>query len=315
MIISGINKNIFLDHNKNIILHGESGTGKSCLAQAIAITSRTPCLFLNAWSLSTGDAKLDEHNLNKIFEYTKSIEKEHGKCIVILDGLEALIKQHVGNDAPENNIFKRFWQELDNRNNSRVMFISTMNSTEGLPEQIVSRTSMVNIPLPTEKGRHEVLSYHLKAEKDNYNLTYPSWIECTFLARQTKGFSHIELENVVLRATRPFIILDDNKTVTNIHFDNAIKEIKNNKRRRLKTKLGTWIHAGKAQLFTRKSIGLTLVAAGIFYTYKGIEIQRENIALQKAAMDQRNRIANRAAKLAFLEHQRRFNWYPEEKPF
>jgi len=44
--ISDIEQGLFFEGQKNMILHGKSGTGKSCLAQAIAIKLKLHVYFL-----------------------------------------------------------------------------------------------------------------------------------------------------------------------------------------------------------------------------------------------------------------------------
>lgn len=244
-VISGIEQNIFDDNEKNIIMHGPSGTSKSCLAQAIAIKTKTPCIIFNAGSISTQYMNSGVQNLNKIFEYARRIEKEYSKCIVILDEIEALTKKHVNKDSHENNVLISFWQEIDNLHNSNIMVIGTMNNTQDLPVQVTNRTSMIMVPLPKLKHREAILSHHLEAKVKKHNLTYPTLITPLNIAYLTKGFSHRDLQNTVTRATKPAILNSKNKTVSPYNFATVIREIRKDPKRKEERNIGTWKHSFK----------------------------------------------------------------------
>ncbi|MBP7854493.1 AAA family ATPase, partial [Candidatus Babeliales bacterium] len=50
-IVIDIEQRVLFKNKKNIIFYGPSGTGKSVLAQAIAIKCKIPCLFFNAGTI------------------------------------------------------------------------------------------------------------------------------------------------------------------------------------------------------------------------------------------------------------------------
>ncbi len=292
--ISGIKQNLFWnDNEKNIILHGMPGTGKTSIAQAIAIECQIPCLFFNTGSISTVYANSGVQNLDKIFEHAKGLEKNLKQpCFVILDELEALTRKHRNENSNESNILISFWQELDRLKNSKVAFIGTMNSIEDLPAQITSRTSMIKIPLPEEKHRDAIASYYLKAKKDKHKILYPGSITGAYLAQQTKGFSHRDLQNVVARATTAAMLapaeLDkNNKTVDGKFFIAAIKEIKADPARKLEREIGTWKHTFKTHFRDPKiSVALVGLAATMCYFYN-------NTVYQEKSMNQTQKNADR----------------------
>ncbi len=281
--ISSIEQGVFCDNEKNIILHGISGTGKSCLAQAIAIKSQTPCLYFNAGGISTQYMNSGVQNLNRIFQYAEMLQKVLGKpCIIIFDGLEALTTKHADKNNHENNILASFWQELDQHSNSKVVVIGIMNGTEGLPVQIINRTSMIEVPLPKLEHREAILFYYLKAKKDKYKLLYPESISAIAknIALQTEGFSNRDLQNLVTRVTKPVILepaLPDriNKVIMSDFFDDAIEQIKNDPKWKVERQIGTWKDTFKTYCPNMSTFVYIISAALLVISYKTLSVETE----------------------------------------
>jgi AAA+ superfamily predicted ATPase len=266
-IIVGIEQSLFFENEKNIIFHGPSGTGKSVLAQAIAIRCKVPCLFFNVGTISTMYMNSGVQNLNKIFKYAQELEKSLGQpCIVIFDELESLTKKHASANNHEGNILISFWQELDRLCNSKVIVIGTMNSIEDVPDQIINRTSMIEIPLPTQKQRKVILSYYLKKIQKQYKLIYPQGLTADSLSRQTQGFSNRDLQNLVIIATKSVILasitLDgSHKMVTNDDFSSAIQKIKQSFIEKWKRTFKRYLYDPKIAISV---VGLVLTALNIY---------------------------------------------------
>lgn len=236
-IIFDIKENLFRDNEKNIVLHGAFGTSKSSIAQAIAIKNQIPCLFFNTEEILTVNSGVQ--NLNRIFEYAKNVERTlNGQpCIIIFDDLEALTKQHIGQNNYENNNFVRFWKQLDKLKNNKIFVIGTINRTEDFPIEIRAKASMIEVPLPNLKHREAILDYYLKAERYRYKFTYPEWVSPDWMALQTEGFSHRDMQNVVMRSTKQ---ARSNKN-NDFEFSTVIEQMKNEPQRKIRT----WKHAFK----------------------------------------------------------------------
>lgn len=319
MAIERMKQNRFRDNERNIILYGLSGTGKSCIAQAMAIKSNIACLFFNVGTISTEYMNSGVQNLNNIFEYAKNLKKP---CVVIFDELESLTKKHVDKNNHENNILISFWQELDKLKNSEVAFIGTMNSVEDLPVQITNRTSMIKIPLPKMKDKDAILSYHIKSEAKKYGITYPDWINKRYLDEQTqkdssvntdkkknyfnfdwmngaylvygtRGFCHRDLQNVVIRATAPAVSGRNNGIVESKLFTNAIIQIRKDPKRKLEKEIGTWRQTFKKTFNSPKAIPIVFGITGLCVSYNIFMNQKIGLALQKEGLVQSKEIADK----------------------
>lgn len=295
-VVSDIEQSVFCVNKKNAMLHGKSGTGKSCLAQAIAIKTQTPCLFFNAGGISTEYANSGVQNLDRIFQYAKELEKKLGKpCIIIFDELEALTRKHVNKNNSENTILMNFWQQLDDLAHSKVVVIGTMNGIDDIPVQITNRASMIEIPLPSLEQRNAIVSYYLTTKKDKSQLIYPESISgiAAYIARQTEGFSNRDLQNLVEQVTKPVIkapIRADNssKVVMANYFDSIIKQIKKDPKKKLEREIGTWKHTFKTSIRDPRALGVAGLVGMLWFGYnqtKGLDYQDKGLKQAKEISD------------------------------
>lgn len=289
-ILARFKKNMFSQTEKNIILHGISGTGKSATAQAISIKCKVPCLFFDAGSLSNTYMNSGIDNLNKIVEHAKKLEKKYGKpCIIIIDELEALTGKHVDPNNHEKNILRTFWQRLDKLSNSRVVVIGTMNRIGDVPAQLTQRTSMIEIFLPNQEQKEAILSHHLKQMQEMYNLAFAQEVTPAYLARQAKGFSNRDLKKLVERATDSVMLSSDvwdesNRKVMKSDFDSAIKQIKKTPARKLEQAVGTWRHTFKTNIrdpkFFFPAVGVIMALVFACNQIRSLNFQRLNFEFQ-----------------------------------
>jgi SpoVK/Ycf46/Vps4 family AAA+-type ATPase len=284
-LVSDIQKNIFCSNKKNALLHGAPGTGKSLLAQAVAIKTKTPCLFFNAGEISTQYMNSGVQNFAKIFKYAKELEKRLGKpCVIIFDELESLTRKHTAKDNHENNVLISFWQGLDKLAGSGVVVIGTMNGTDDLPPQMIDRTSMIEVPLPDTKQRDAILSYYFKAIQNKHGIGYSEYVTPAILAAQTKGFSNRDLQNLMEQATKQVIKAPavetwdpkigcyacGNKVVMGYEFTSVIREIKKEHRTKL---LGNFKKHLKSPT-TFKVAGLGIASVGVLTAIESVKIAR-----------------------------------------
>ncbi len=233
-LVSNIEQNVF-SRNTNFF-YGVSGTGKTSLAQAVAIKTQTPCLFFNAGELLAEHMKSGGQNLEKIFEYAQRLKERSGKpCVIIFDKLEILTKREAGKKDQENNTLSDLLGRLDDLSNNEVILIGTMDEAEKLSDQIIGKTSAIELPLPNREQRESVFSYYLKKIQDKFGITCSECVTPAILAWQTNGYSHKDLQSLMQKAANPLItaraLSDENsKILTYAHYSKFIKQSKKKSR-------------------------------------------------------------------------------------
>lgn len=313
-ILSSIEQKIFIENTKNIILRGIFGTGKSTLAQAIAIKSQAPCLFFNVRSMLIEPMKSVVQNLNKIFEYAHKLEKTTGKpCVIIFDDLEALTKNVAGANNFENNNLLNFWQELDKFNNTNQVVIGTMNKIENLPIDITTATSIIKIPLPKLALKKAIFSYYVKETQDKYKLIYPEWFNADnhILVWKLRGFSPRDIKNLVSQVSSDAILAPaasgeshkkvmDESFASAVKFSHIVQQIKKDPQWKLEREKGTWKHTFKKGLHDPKTLTVSGLAMALYFGYqslvnqeRGFDIGERGLTNQEKGLDmQREGLTN-----------------------
>ncbi|HSW75787.1 MAG TPA: ATP-binding protein [Candidatus Saccharimonadales bacterium] len=291
-LVSNIGNGFCPRDQTNILLYGMRQTGKTSLAQAIAIKTQTPCLFFNAGEIS------DTENLKKIFEFAKNEEKNLCKpCIVIFDGLEALTRIDAAKNDHENNALIKFWERLNNFRNSGVVFIGIIDGTNDLPDEITKKNSMIEVPLPNQKHRETILSCYFNAKKDSDGITFDESITPAIIAQKTNGYSYRELKDLVDKITSSMITAQNlsdgsNKTLTNKKYCTLIKQIEKNSKPKLLSTFKTFFRSPKNPL------GVGAIFLGLVGLVNQSRISEKGFALQKTSIDLTERGLNLTAENA-----------------
>lgn len=282
-ILARIKQNVLSDSEKNIILHGPLGAGKSTIAVGIAQKCEIPYFIYNVRNISMDYPKLGIQSLSEVFKLVLSFEKP---CIVILDELETLIKKNTVNDSSENDFLVNFWQELDKLNTSNVIFIGTMNSTQGLPVEIASRATTIQMSLPNQRQREETLEYHTNIEQKKHNLIMPiQGIDFRYISKKMKGFDYSEIKSVVEKTTTLTSINKNSKELFGPNFIQAAQSIKNNPQRKKCKEMGTWKHTIKKG--DVKGIAYPLLTvAGLYIGYN--QLNNSNIQTRNSNTQTQN---------------------------
>ncbi|MDR3551341.1 MAG: ATP-binding protein [Candidatus Babeliales bacterium] len=301
-VVARIKKGIFRDIEKDIVLFGVPGTGKSTIAKAIAKECNIPCLIFDAGKISTSYMNSGSMALKQIF----SVALEYGKpCIVVFDELESLTKKHTNANSPEGDILISLWQEIDRVNNSNVVVILNMNSKKDLPGQMTGRTTEVHVPLPTYAQRERAFSFHLSEQKERWNLSYEDDIEIMAdnLAQITHDFSQRDIKSLIIKATGNAVISGDSKLVVMQDFLAAITIIEKDSKRYEEREKETWLYDAKkyckdnALPLINTTVGIVgLIAGAVYY------IHRHGIDTARFAQTQSNFFAQ------MKQAQDNFNW-------
>lgn len=240
-----------LRHVKGLLLYGPPGTGKTLIARQIGkmLNVREPKI-VNGPEMLSKFVGASEENIRNLFKDAEVEYKQKGENsqlhIIIFDELDSVFKQRGGGKSDGtgvgDNVVNQLLSKMDGVDQLNNILIIGMTNRLDLIDTALLRPGrfeiQIEISLPEENGRYEILLIHTKKMKTN-NLLGDD-IDFRELAKSTKNFTGAELEGLVNSATS-FAInnftskesmgkIDEkniNKMkVTYSHFQLALNEIK-----------------------------------------------------------------------------------------
>lgn len=173
----------FSDFPKAYFLFGSAGTGKKTLAQAIATACKLPHILLDATLIASDYIKTDGKNLDTLFAEIAQLEQ---RCFVIIDGIEAFAQQPI--------ILAKIHAILG-QEESQILFIGIFKDASIVP--IIKKqfdTDPIEIPLPHEAQREELISYFIKSNKA---FTFND-VSAKLFAQKTENFSPQDLKTFII---------------------------------------------------------------------------------------------------------------------
>jgi len=212
---------------KGVLLYGPPGTGKTLLARAIA--ANMECSFLKVVSSAVVDKYVGESAriIREMFGYAR----DHAPCIIFMDEIDAIGGKRFGDGAATDREIQRTLMELLNQLDGfspleQVKVIMATNRPDVLDPALLRPGRLdrkVEIPLPGEQGRMEILKIHSK------NLPKKGAIDFDAICKLSEGFNGADLRNVcteagmlAIRAKREYVIEED--------FTKAVRKLQEDKK-------------------------------------------------------------------------------------
>lgn len=206
-------KQLGINHVRGMLLFGPPGCGKTLIARQIGkvLNAREPKIVNGPEILNKFVGGSEE----KIRELFADAEKEQGEMgdqsmlhIIILDEMDAICKTRGSSkdgtgvsDSVVNQLLSKI-DGVDSLNN--ILLIGMTNRKDMIDDALLRPGRLevhVEIGLPDEKGRIQVLNIHTKNMKE-HNRIQPDVIQrIPELAKLTKNFSGAEIEGLVKAAT------------------------------------------------------------------------------------------------------------------
>ncbi|XP_054163503.1 26S proteasome regulatory subunit 10B [Oppia nitens] len=217
---------------KGCLLYGPPGTGKTLLARAVA--SQLEANFLKVVSSAIVDKYIGESArlIREMFNYAR----DHQPCVIFMDEIDAIGGRRFSEGTSADREIQRTLMELLNQMDGfdslgQVKMIMATNRPDTLDPALLRPGRLdrkIEIPLPNEQGRLEVLKIHAQPIAKHGDIDWEA------VVKLSDGFNGADLRNVcteaglfAIRADRDYVIEED--------FMKAVRKIADNKK--LETKL------------------------------------------------------------------------------
>merc|ERR1712000_276590 len=199
---------------KGVLLYGPPATGKTLLARAVASSLETN--FLKVVSSAIVDKYIGESArlIREMFGYAK----EHEPCIIFMDEIDAIGGRRFSEGTSADREIQRTLMELLNQMDGfdelgKVKIVMATNRPDVLDPALLRPGRLdrkIEIPLPNEAARIDILKIHSKKLKTHGDIDYESVIKLA------DGFNGADLRNIctesgmfAIRATRNYVIEED----------------------------------------------------------------------------------------------------------
>ncbi|CUS11579.1 unnamed protein product [Tuber aestivum] len=218
---------------KGVLLYGPPGTGKTLLARAVASSLETN--FLKVVSSAIVDKYIGESArlIREMFGYAK----EHEPCIIFMDEIDAIGGRRFSEGTSADREIQRTLMELLNQLDGfdylgKTKIIMATNRPDTLDPALLRAGRLdrkIEIPLPNEVGRLEILKIHAASVAKEGEIDYESIVK---MSDQLNG---ADLRNVITEAGF-FAIRDDRDAITQDDMSKAVRKVAEAKK--LEGKLG-----------------------------------------------------------------------------
>lgn len=241
-------KKLGINHVKGLLLFGPPGTGKTLIARQIGkmLNGREPKVVNGPEVLSKFVGET-EKNVRDLFADAENDQKSRGDQsdlhIIIFDEIDAICKTRGSTrdgTGVHDSIVNQLLTKIDGVEALNNILLIGMTNRKDLLDEALLRPGrlevQIEIGLPDERGRVQILQIHSSKMKENSFLSADVNLE--ELAARTKNFSGAELEGLVKSAvsfalnrqvsindlTKP--LDEDNIKVTMDDFLKALQEVK-----------------------------------------------------------------------------------------
>ncbi|XP_052813380.1 vesicle-fusing ATPase-like isoform X2 [Mya arenaria] len=196
-----------MKHVKGILLFGPPGTGKTLMARQIGkmLNAREPKI-VNGPQILDKYVGESEANVRKLFADAEEEEKRCGVMsglhIIIFDEIDAICKARgsvTGNTGVHDTVVNQLLAKIDGVEQLNNILVIGMTNRKDMIDEALLRPGrlevQMEIGLPDENGRLQILNIHTKLMTDNDKLADD--VDLKELSSLTKNFSGAEIEGLV----------------------------------------------------------------------------------------------------------------------
>lgn len=222
------------DRLPGLMLYGPPGTGKTLLAKAVAKESGATVLEISGAQIYEKYVGEGEKMVRAVF----SLAKKLSPCIVFIDEADAIFgsRSNAGNRNTHREIINQFLREWDGMDMHNVFIMVASNRPFDLDDAVLRRLPRrLLVDLPVAKDRESILKIHLHDE------VLDDTVDLSRMAIDTPLYSGSDLKNLCVSAALACVReenelvesqkvdkdfkLPEKRTLSNRHFEKAVKEI------------------------------------------------------------------------------------------
>jgi len=199
---------------KGVLLYGPPGTGKTLLARALA--NNIEASYLKVVASAIVDKYIGESAriIREMFGYAR----DHQPCVIFMDEIDAIGGRRFSQGTSADREIQRTLMELLNQLDGfdtlgKVKMIMATNRPDTLDPALLRPGRLdrkIEIPLPSESSRLEILKIHAKEIAKHGDIDYEAIIKLA------DGFNGADLRNVcteagmfAIRADREYVLEQD----------------------------------------------------------------------------------------------------------
>lgn len=199
-------KKLGIQHVKGMLLYGPPGTGKTLIARQIGkmLNGKEPKV-VNGPEVLNKFVGQSEENIRKLFEDAEKDFAENGDSselhIIIFDEIDAICKQRGMSNSSAgvgDTVVNQLLSKIDGVNALNNILVIGMTNRKDMIDEALLRPGRlevhVEISLPDEHGRQQILKIHTAKMKENKMMAED--VSLDTLAAQTKNYSGAEIEGV-----------------------------------------------------------------------------------------------------------------------
>ncbi len=224
---------------RGILLVGPPGNGKTSIARAIAAECEASFFSATGSEFIEMYVGVGPKRIRELFEKARnSLAKEgYKKSIIFIDEIDAIggkrTNSNEGGSTEYRNTLTALLTEmdgLDQNKNKNIIVIAATNTAsflDGALKRPGRFDRIVEIPMPDKESREAILyHYTLYPKQRKHQLSTEDF---ALLAEKSHGLSAADLQSLVNEAAI-FALRDKASIITSIHFEQAVKKIRENKK-------------------------------------------------------------------------------------
>jgi vesicle-fusing ATPase len=211
-IFPGLVKQLGINHVRGMLLYGPPGCGKTLIARQIG-----KCLNAREPKIINGPEILDKYvgeSESKIRALFADAEKEQAEMgdesllhIIIFDEMDAVMKTRGtsgSSSGVSDSIVNQLLSKIDGVDSLNNILIIGMTNRKDMIDDAILRPGRlevhIEISLPTEEGRLQILNIHTSEMKKNERISNEALENLPEMASLTKNYTGAEIEGLVRNA-------------------------------------------------------------------------------------------------------------------